>query len=185
MADCEHGIENIIRQTVEYDLETGIFRWKNRPVEMFNEDGRGGRKGNAARWNSRFAGKQINNKNADGYIQICILGKFYMASRVAWFLVNGEWPDCEIDHINGEVSDNRLINLRQATRSLNCANRSILKSNTSGHKGVGWHKAVNKWVAKIGVDGKEIYLGAFSSKDDAIAAYTTAAQKYFGEFVRK
>jgi len=86
----------------------------------------------------------------------------------------------EIDHINGDKLDNRRENLRSATRSQNMMNSGKPKNNTSGHKGVSWHR--NKWEARIIINGKKKHLGCFEDKEEAAKAYKEAAEKYFGEF---
>lgn len=90
----------------------------------------------------------------------------------------------DIDHKNGELSrhDNRKSNLRVATRSQNQMNKGRQKNNTSGIVGVGWHKATNKWTAYIAVNKRQIYLGLFDRKEDAIKARKEAENKYFGEW---
>lgn len=88
----------------------------------------------------------------------------------------------QVDHINGDSSDNRLENLRLATNTQNARNRGKSKHNTSGYKGVFWHKATNKWTAQIGVDRKRIYLGIFDTPELAHRAYCEAAKVYHGEF---
>jgi hypothetical protein len=87
-----------------------------------------------------------------------------------------------IDHINHNTLDNTRENLRIATKSQNGANRGKQMNNTSGYKGVYWHKGVGKWIAQIKVDGKIIYLGLFESKIDAAIVYNQAATEYFGEY---
>lgn len=92
--------------------------------------------------------------------------------------------DCskEIDHKNRDPLDNRRSNLREATRSENCANRGINSNNTSGFKGVDFHKSSGKWRARICVNRKSIDLGLFDKPHDAHEAYVHAANRYFGEF---
>jgi HNH endonuclease/AP2 domain len=87
-----------------------------------------------------------------------------------------------VDHINGDRKDNRRDNLRIATQSQNCANKKKLKSNTSGYKGV--HLYRGKWKSSIRANGKQIYLGSFSTPEQAHEAYKAAAIKYYGEFAR-
>lgn len=86
------------------------------------------------------------------------------------------------DHINRNELDNRKSNLRPATFTENAQNRSLFKNNTSGITGVGWHKNTNNWRARITVNNKQICLGYFDNKEDAIKARLRAEQKYFGEF---
>lgn len=90
----------------------------------------------------------------------------------------------EVDHINMDRIDNRISNLRVATKQQNLFNRSKNRNNTSGHKGVVWHKAACKWMATINVMYKQIYLGLFDDINEAALAYQTAAKKYHGEFAR-
>lgn len=89
-----------------------------------------------------------------------------------------------VDHINGNTLDNRRCNLRLATVKENTRNQQISKKNTSGYKGVGWSKRDRRWVARITVDGKAVYLGSFDRPEDAHSAYCEAAKKYHGEFAR-
>ena len=87
-----------------------------------------------------------------------------------------------VDHIYHNKLDNRKNRLRIVTNSQNQMNRDIPKNNTSGVRGVSWHERKQKWIAQIGVDGKLIYLGIFSNKEDAVIARKQAEEKYFGEF---
>ena len=90
----------------------------------------------------------------------------------------------DVDHKNGKLSrnDNRKSNIRIATRSQNNMNKDKQKNNKSGITGVGWHKASNKWMAYIAINKKQIHLGLFDKKEDAIKARKEAEEKYFGEF---
>jgi hypothetical protein len=86
------------------------------------------------------------------------------------------------DHINLDTLDNRRSNLRVCTHGQNQANRGKLSNNTSGYKGVSWHKSSRKWAANIRYMDKQIYLGKYTNKEDAAQAYDRAALKYYGEF---
>jgi hypothetical protein len=89
-----------------------------------------------------------------------------------------------IDHKNGNGLDNRRSNLRQATFSQNSHNHKIRTNNKSGYKGVNWNSVSNKWMARISVNYKRVYLGTFELAKDAHAAYAAATQRYFGKFAK-
>lgn len=90
----------------------------------------------------------------------------------------------EVDHEDMNRINNQQNNLRSATHSQNQINSKKQKNNTSGFKGVSWHKATKKWQARIQVRGKKIYLGLFNDPEDAARTYDKAALKHFGEFAR-
>jgi hypothetical protein len=118
------------------------------------------------------------------YVLIGLDKRHYLAHRLAWFYVFGVWPMHEIDHINGNKKDNRLSNLRQATRTENCRNVPIPSNNSSGTRGVCFYKQTSRWRARINVEKREIGLGYFLTKDDAIEARRKAELHYFGQFRR-
>ena len=91
----------------------------------------------------------------------------------------------QVDHIDNNKVNNRLLNLRWATNSQNQQNKSIGRNNTSGTKGVYWNKSTNKWKAQIRINGKSINLGSFINKDDAINIRIQRAKDEFGEFINK
>jgi len=105
--------------------------------------------------------------------------------RLVWAFVNGKWPNDQIDHVNGIKNDNRLINLREANNSQNNMNKGKQSNNTSGFKGVSWHKLRNKWRSDIRVDGKRFNLGNYDCIAAASFAYQIASDKYHGEFGRE
>lgn len=104
------------------------------------------------------------------YIRISVDGKRYLAHRLAWFYMTGEWPYPETDHRDRDSLNNRWRNLREATRSENGLNRGKAKNNTSGAIGVRWSKHAKQWVAHVG----RTYLGYFRSKEAAIEARAQA-----------
>lgn len=89
-----------------------------------------------------------------------------------------------IDHVSGETLDNRRSNLRFATHAQNLRNQGLSRNNTSGYKGVNWHRKTKKWIARITLNRKSIHLGYYDTPELGHAAYTLAAEKYHGEFAR-
>lgn len=154
------------RETLDYDPSTGIFRWKMH------------RSSNAPR------GSEAGYATDRGYIEIKLSGKVLKAHRLAWVLVYGTWPDGFIDHINGNRADNRIENLRVATRTENQRNSRLRTDNKSGVRGVRWAAREQKWHATIKNGGVSKFLGSFASKSDAIAARRDAEIETFGGFSR-
>jgi len=151
---------------VNYDPLTGNFYWKVIKPGV-------------------SAGTLAGSIDKDGYRVIRIDRKLYRAHHIAWLIVHGQWPYHELDHINRIRSDNRISNLRLATRAQNGRNLSLSCVNTSGILGVTFDKERNKWSAQIKVNGKNINLGRFINLADAAACREAAEQKYFGEFAAK
>ena len=108
-----------------------------------------------------------------GYVSIGLGGKVYYAHRLAWFYVYGVWPADQIDHVNRDKADNRFLNLREATRSINNANVGVSKNNKLGYLGVIKLRNGN-FSAKIMKDKKSYYLGTFKTAADAAESYELA-----------
>lgn len=121
--------------------------------------------------------------NGNGYMYVSINRRPIAVHRVAWAVETGRWP-IEVDHRDTDKSNNRWPNLREATRSQNEMNGPRRTDNTSGFKGVGWHKCKSSWRAYIQKDGRHIHLGYFDTPELASAAYATNAARLFGEFAR-
>lgn len=154
-----------LKSLYSYDAETGLF------TRLARNSSRG------------KLGVPVGCKAA-GYIVIGINTKKYPAHRLAWLYVYGKFPEKEIDHINMVRDDNRLCNLREATRSENQMNRGKLSNNTSGHKGVSWHCVSKRWKAVIKIKGVVKHLGYFKDIKEAAKCYEDSAKKHFGEFAR-
>lgn len=150
-----------LQEVLDYDAATDVFRRKT-----------GIRAGEIAGWDCR------------GYTRIEIDGERARAHRLAWLWVNGEYPRGPIDHINGDRSDNRISNLREATLSQNAANQRTRSDNASGLKGVSWREEEKLYVACIRMHGKSNHLGYFKTAEAAHRAYCEAAKQTFGEFAR-
>ncbi len=104
--------------------------------------------------------------------------RLILAHRLAWAISMGAWPDGDIDHINGNDSDNRLANLRDVSKSVNQQNKRRPRvDNKSGFMGVSWHPRAKKWRAQITVESKQIYLGVFESPEAAHRVYMSAKRR--------
>jgi hypothetical protein len=115
-------------------------------------------------------GDKAGSLASDGYVYLCVDNKRYLAHRLAFLWVTGQWPVEFVDHVNQDRSDNRWVNLREATNAQNQHNTKLFSSNTSGVKGVCWHKGAKKWIARIRADGRRINLGLFDTVEEAKAA---------------
>lgn len=109
-----------------------------------------------------------------GYVLISVGGCTYMAQDLAWLYVYGELPQCVVDHIDRNRSNNRVTNLRLATRRQNAQNKSLDRRSTSGVKGVHFVGKRSVWRAEIYIDGQLKKLGYFKDFDDAVAARRSA-----------
>lgn len=158
-----------LREVLDYDSETGVFTWKYRAEAR-------------VQWNACWVGKKAGCIGSRGYVNIYIDNKQYKAHRLVWLYVYGCWPEEEIDHKNLCRSDNRLDNLRLATRIQNCGNQTSYKNNKSGVKGIFWFQ--NRWCAQIQYQGQKCHLGRFRTPEEACRAYEQAAAEHFGVFAR-
>jgi hypothetical protein len=130
---------------------------------------------NSKRWR---IGQVMGSFSKIGYITMWIDGKSYYAHRLAWLYMTGKWPENEIDHIDHNRCNNVWGNLREVTRKENRMNVTLLERNSSGFTGVRFDKENNKWLASIGVNGKNVNLGRFSNIVDAIECRKKADIKY-------
>lgn len=154
-----------LRELVHYSPDTGVLTW-------------------IVSYGRARSGAAAGCRDPSGYWRVQIDGHIYLGHRLAWLYMTGEWPPHNIDHINGDPSDNRLVNLRPATQAENCRNTRLRSNNTSGFKGVYFAKYSQRWAAAIRVDGHLRYLGSFETAEEAHAAYCGAATQFHGEFAR-
>jgi hypothetical protein len=116
-------------------------------------------------------GRSVGHDSVRGYRTVTFRGKGYGAHRVAWALTHGEWPTHQIDHINGIRSDNRLVNLRDATPAANSQNkREAYRNSRTGSQGVTL-MGYGAFLSRIFRNGKRVYIGVFDTQEEAAAAY--------------
>lgn len=133
---------------------------------------------------NKLMGKQASRlKKSNGYHEVTINKKKYYAHRLIFMMIYGRWP-VQIDHIDGDRSNNLISNLREATNAQNNRNTGIRSTNKSGFKGVSYYKSANRYIAKITVNYKGIHLGCFDTAQEAHEAYKKAAFHLHGEFAR-
>ncbi|RZS35844.1 HNH endonuclease [Corticibacter populi] len=147
-------------EVLHYDQETGIFSWAKSIATKVK------------------TGSIAGHISADQYQRIVIFGRKYLAHRLAWLYVHGEWPDGQIDHINRQKNDNRLANLRCVSCLKNQHNKGAYANNKSGTPGVHWHTRDQRWRAVIGVNGRRVRLGSYIDRSAAEAAYQQAKAVY-------
>lgn len=112
----------------------------------------------------------FTSTDGQGYLLGHYQGKMLKAHRVAWAIAHGEWPERHIDHIDGDVTNNRIENLRLVDNLENNRNQRLPKNNTSGIIGVSWNKKTGKWTAQIKVNRRTVHLGSFPNIEEAAKA---------------
>jgi hypothetical protein len=146
-----------VHELLDYDPETGVFRW------------RVSRRGASI-------GQVAGSITAKGYISIMVEKVNYFAHRLAWFYVHGYFSENQIDHINRIRDDNRIQNLREVSGQCNLRNANTRVDNTSGVCGVYRHEQCRKWAPRITVYGVHYYLGLYEDYEDAVCARLAAEQ---------
>jgi hypothetical protein len=152
-------------ELLSYDPTTGGFLWLKATTNRVTP--------------GAPAGAVMNN----GYISIGVDGGNFYAHRLAWFYTFGEWPVLHIDHIDRVKTNNALSNLRQVTCAENQHNCKNRRNNKSGVRGVSWDRASGRWLAKICLNRKQMYLGLFDSIGEASAAYRGAQTELHPAYV--
>lgn len=163
----------ILDKILRYEHRTGRFFWKWRvPGERIS-------KRYADTFNSQFAYREAFLTVTNNFYKVSrIFDTNFFAHRVAWCLHTGSWPKQEIDHINGDRSDNRIENLREVDRATNSRNMARKRNSRNAVQGVGFHKETNKWRAYIKVNRLAIHLGLFDDYDEAVKSRLSAETKY-------
>ena len=155
-----------LKEFLDYNSDTGIFTWIKKPNRRIK------------------VGQEAGAMHHKGYIMISFKGTHYLAHRLAYYMYHGVDPlENLVDHKYGDQSNNKIKDLRLATKSQNGTNRVNLPSNnTSGVIGVSWDKNRKKWRVQIKVNKVHKYLGCFTNKEEAIKVRKEAEIKYFGDF---
>jgi hypothetical protein len=178
------GMSNQNRPSIEYvrqclRYEDGKLYWLHRPIEHFKT------RSDWLTWNTRYSSKEAGylsrNKNGDKRWILRLNNRNIQRSHIVWLLTYSEWR-LGIDHRNRNSTDDCPENLRIATQTQNLANRTISTNSRSGYKGVTKHERYEKWIARIGYNGKTRYIGIFNDPVSASEAYMKAARELFGEF---
>lgn len=164
--------QTILHEWFDYDPETGIFCWKKEPRKI-----------------GRRFGKPVGTKTKFGYVLIGVPGFWQIqAHRLAWIYMHGlTIGGAEIDHKDGNPSNNAIGNLRLATSRQQKQNKRVQSNNRSGLKGAYYHaahKGTKKWRTQIKVGNVLHFLGYFETAQEAHEAYGEAAKEHFGEFAR-
>ena len=161
-----------------YDPDAGSLIWKERPEYHFGV-GNTSSKANCEAWNKRYANKAAGSFNKKtGYFIVGINGGNYRFHRICWFIYHGYMPENGIDHKDRDRTHNWISNLRETTQQCNVRNAGMMSNNTSGVKGVGFHKKRGKWCSQITVNQKNIHLGYFKYFIKAVIARWEGEKKY-------
>lgn len=150
-----------LREVLRYEPHSGVFYWRVMRGNMHP----GSRAGSSGVGESR--------------ITICIDYRHYKAHRLAWFYMVGRWPTAQIDHRNRNKNDNRWRNLRQATHKQNMENRRARKDSSSGVRGVYFDRGRKLWRPHIRHNDKQVFLGRFATRREAIVARKKAERLLF------
>lgn len=156
---------SLFKEYISYNPETGLFHWR-KPRRKIS-----------------VGSPAFNTPQSSGYLEGGFMLKRFLSHRVAFFMHEG-WVPSEIDHINLDRKDNRIINLRASNPLTNSYNLPRRVDNTSGYKGVCFDKRKGKWMSRIHSDNKTHFIGYFNNKEDAALAYKEAAISKHGEFMR-
>lgn len=131
-----------------------------------------------------LVGQEVGSIHKTGYRHVTWMGKIHKVHRLIFLLEHGYLPK-EIDHINGDRQDNRLENLREVTRSENQFNKAMCSNNTSGFRGVNWHKHSKSWVVRVCTKGKTKILGYFKDLELAGLVADEARNLYHGKYAKQ
>lgn len=173
----EYPSQEYLKECFDYDKESGALTWRIRPRSHFKNEGA------FKMWNKRYSGANagIKQKRNDGkcYLYINLNKEKLYCHRIAWIYENGNIElGFEIDHINGDGSDNSIKNIRTVSAKDNKKNIRIRKDNTSGVTGVSFSRSLGKWKVEIYSNAGYVFVGYFSIFEDAVKARKAAEVQY-------
>lgn len=156
-----------LQELLSYDPGTGALCWRHRGLQW---------------WDTRYAGTAAGALKPEGYRQVRLDGGRWYAHVIAYTLAAGAWPAGDVDHVDLDKTNNRISNLRPASRRENEGNKPLRKDNKLRVKGV--QVCPGGFRTRIRAHGRRIFLGVYDTPEEASAAYERAARKHFGEFAR-
>lgn len=148
----------LLKDRLTYEPSTGLFYWRN---------------SKRSDRNGELAGSLLRT----GYVTINLAGEAYQAHRLAWLYAYGVWPAADLDHINRVKNDNRIANLREATRDENYQNKTRYKRKTLGLPGAYYRAKTGRWESQINFQKRLRFLGSFATEQEAHEAYKIAKQQ--------
>jgi len=156
----------LLRKLLRYEPQTGLLFWRHRDLELFDVAPNKMKRAFGS-WNSKYAGKHaFKCLNKTGYKKGIIFGISLLAHRVIWAMEKNSWPEDQIDHIDGDRTNNKIENLREVSAKINARNRKLSVSNKTGVIGVHYCKTHNVYVARM----LSSHIGNFDNLDEAIKA---------------
>ena len=163
----------LVRKLLHYDEHSGIFTWRSRDRHWFKSDK------DFENWNKQWAGGVSGyiREGVGGYstLAIKVLGTRWYAHRLAFIFMGKSLPT-QVDHLNRNPLDNRWENLAASSAKENMKNTSMFSNNTSGVTGVIWHKARDKWMARVNLGGRLKHLGLFTDLEEATEVVRAARE---------
>ena len=156
MKNPEPSLIARIADLLEYKADEGVFLWKISPSYRVS------------------AGMVAGHLHASGYVHLQIANRQIAAHRVAWALIHGEWPKNQIDHIDGNKSNNRIVNLRDIGAKENTQNQRRCKSSNLSSGLLGVSRNRDKWQAQIKTGGVRVHIGTYDTPQLAHLAYLEA-----------
>lgn len=168
-----------LNKMVDYDRNTGLMTWKVAPPDIFEAKGNKTKLGMCITWNKiTNGGPAFNRDSGNGYLMGTLLGKNYKAHRVAYAIHTGDWPEGEVDHIDGDRRNNKPENLRDVSKSVNQRNCAVSANNTSGVTGVSYSSRDKMWLSQITRPDGTLSVCRFIEKKDAINAQMKERTKF-------